>query len=200
MRSLMIKNPVNMRVDSGENGGNVLSGYAAVFYDERNEGTEYRMFDGVRERIMPGAFDDMRGDYISTFNHDPNQLLGRTEAGTLRFSVDEIGLRYEVDLPDTQIGNDVGQLAKRGDIDGSSFWFDFYDSDYSKRSDDDGEIWELNSVRGMIEFGPVTVPAYKATSAYKRSVEFTEKVLSEDRNKANTTRLRYLAKSRGLEV
>ena len=197
MRSLMMEKPVScVRMDDGSQ---KLSGYAAVYYDESDPGTEYRMFGNVRERIMPGAFDGMRGqDIISTFNHDPNQLLGRTSSGTLRFGVDSIGVSYEIDLPDTQLGNDTATLASRGDIDGSSFWFDFRESKYDKRADDDGEIWELREVRGLVELGPVTKPAYQATTAFKRSAEMTLEELQQTSNESTTNRLRLLAQYKGL--
>lgn len=195
MRSLIYEKPVECVRSEG--GGAKLTGYAAVYYDEKNPGTEYRMFEKVRERIMPGAFESVRGaEAISTYNHDPNQLLGKTSSGTFRFEVDKVGLKYEVDLPDTSLGRDIETLAKRGDIDGSSFWFDFFDSVYEKRSDEDGEIWELREVKGLIEMGPVTVPAYKATSAFKRSNELIQSELSdvEARNKQVTETLRIRKK------
>jgi uncharacterized protein len=199
MRSLLNEKPVSCV--RNEDGTAKLSGYAAVYYSENEDGTEYQMFGNVRERIMPGAFDGMVGrDIISTFNHDPNQLLGRTSSGTLRYSVDERGLFYEVDLPDTQLGRDTATLAERGDLDGSSFWFDFHGSEYEKRTEEGGEIWELKRVEGLVEFGPVTVPAYKATTAYKRSADLVREQIeaetAQETNKANTERLRLLAMSK----
>ena len=195
MRSLLNQKTVNCT--RSESGQNTLKGMAAVYYDEADQGTEYRLYGAVRERILPGAFDGVRdADIISTVNHDPNQLLGTTSSGTFRFDVTPDGVAYEIDLPDTQLGRDIATLAERGDIDGSSFWFDFGESVYNKRTDDEGEIWELQEVRGLVEMGPVTVPAYKSTTAFKRSQEMTE--LETSRNLAATTRLKLLAKSRGL--
>ena len=66
----------------------------------------------------PNAFDralaesdDVRG----LFNHDPDNLLGRTSSGTMRLSVDKKGLLYETDPGDTNVGRDVVQHIKRGD-------------------------------------------------------------------------------------
>src|SRR5574343_240132 len=72
-----------------------LTGYGAVFFNATNSGTQYKLAARTLERILPGAFDrairedDVRG----LFNHDQNHLLGRTSAGTMRLSVDSIGLR-----------------------------------------------------------------------------------------------------------
>ncbi len=50
-------------------------------------------------------------------------LLGRTLSQTLRLAVDDTGLEYEVDLPDTQYARDLAALAERGDVQHSSFAF-----------------------------------------------------------------------------
>ena len=58
------------------------------------------------------------------FNHDPNNLLGRTKSGTLTLAQDDKGLQYDCDLdPNTSVATDVYAMAKRGDLDGSSFAF-----------------------------------------------------------------------------
>src|SRR5688572_16918348 len=62
-------------------------------------------------------------DARALFNHDPNMLLGRAGAGTLRLSTDARGLRYEIDIPDTTVGRDVATSIARGDLAGSSFAF-----------------------------------------------------------------------------
>jgi HK97 family phage prohead protease len=50
-------------------------------------------------------------------------VLGRNKSGTLRLSVDGIGLRYEIDPPDTQAARDLIESLRRGDVSGSSFAF-----------------------------------------------------------------------------
>ena len=59
--------------------------------------------------IAPGAFRKtiQESDVRALFNHDPNFVLGRNKAGTLRLYEDGDGLGYEVDLPDTQAARDV---------------------------------------------------------------------------------------------
>src|SRR5690242_6100190 len=50
------------------------------------------------------------------WNHDVSAVLGRAGAGTLRLRSDDVGLFYEVDLPDTTVGRDVVELLRRGDV------------------------------------------------------------------------------------
>ena len=159
-----IKQKPQLRAE--DDGPTMLTGYGAVFYDETNPLTEYRLGEKLVERIMPGAFDNIDTDVISCFNHDPNQLLGRMSSGTLSLEVDDTGLKYSVaideDDPDHQR---VKAKMARGDVDGSSFWFHI--TDEAKRIEDGQTIYEIRGVE-LIEVGPVTEPAYKATSSKLR--------------------------------
>lgn len=154
----------------------VLVGYGAVFFDASNPGTEYNfagLWSDFRERIMPGAFDQaLREDDVrGLFNHDVNQILGRTIAKTLRLSVDRVGLRYEIDPPSTEAAKTVVEAIRRGDVNGSSFSFTVDEENWRTINDAEDrpiQIRELNRVR-LYDVGPVTFPAYQATSAGVRS-------------------------------
>lgn len=76
-----------------------IRGYAAVFNQLSED------LGGFRERVLPGAFKDCLAaspDVRCLFNHDPNAVLGRTKAGTLRLAEDNKGLHFDCDLPDTR--------------------------------------------------------------------------------------------------
>jgi uncharacterized protein len=161
----------------------VIVGYAAVFYRQGDPGTEFRLWQDAYERIMPGAFDaalrdgdDVRG----LVNHDPSQILGRSATGTVRLSVDRIGLRYEIDPPDTQAGKDTLALLARGDLDASSFGFRVYGGKRGQvawvdetRDGREVEIREIREVE-LLDVGPVTFPAYASATAGIRSDETPE--------------------------
>ena len=106
----------------------MIHGYGAVFFDPRDAaGTEYRLGSLTRERIAPHAFDKVlaSGDEVVSFlNHDMNFLLGRRSNGTLRIAKDHRGLKYEIDVDESDPDH-VKVLAKvrRGDLKGSSFSF-----------------------------------------------------------------------------
>lgn len=141
-----------------------LRGYAAVF----NQRTDILgLFD---EQIAPGAFKDAisRDDVRALFNHDPNHVLGRSTAGTLRMSEDETGLEYRIDPPDTQAGRDTVTLVARGDVQGSSFSFEVESEswDYPK---DAKPVRTIEKVK-LYDVGPVTFPAYEQTTVSARSV------------------------------
>ena len=144
-----------------------ISGYGAVFYREDEPETEFRLWDDMVERIAPTAFDEIEGrDVRSMFNHEPDLLLGRTTNGTLELSVDDIGLRYRVTPPDTQAGRDVRELVRRGDVDGSSFMFEVTGEEFEKR---DGVVYRTITRVNLYEVGPVTFPAYEATTSEARA-------------------------------
>lgn len=157
-------NALEIRLRAGQEP--VISGLAAVYFRDDNPGTEYQLWQGAVERIMPGAFDVANADdVVALFNHDPNQVLGRTP-DTLKLSVDDAGLRYEVTPSDTSFAQDVVKMIKRGDVRGSSFAFEVIKDNW--RIENDTAIREVRSVR-LVDVSPVTRPAYGATSVGLRS-------------------------------
>lgn len=162
------------KIEKREDGKRILNGYGAVFYDQSNPGTQYQLWDNVFERIAPTAFNrvisesqDVRG----LFNHDSNMVLGRTGAGTMRLYVDMRGLRYEIDLPDTAVANDLATLVERGDVDGSSFGFIVRGQERKYGKDGEPDVRIITDV-DLFDTGPVTFPAYDATTAGVRSAIF----------------------------
>lgn len=150
-----------------------LHGYAAVF----GQRTDIMgLFD---EQIAPGAFRDAigRDDVRALFNHDPNYVLGRSSAGTLRLAEDARGLRYDIDPPDTQVGRDVTISIARGDVQGSSFSFEVEEEswDYPK----DGRPVRTIQRAKLYDVGPVTFPAYEQTTVSARSREAARGVGAE---------------------
>jgi len=162
-----LKLPV--KLETREDGKPRIEGYAAVFYRADDPGTEYKIYDDIVERVMPTAFTEhfsAARDCKALFNHDAGCLLGREGNRTLTLSVDQIGLRYSIDPPDTQLGRDMVAYLARGDISGSSFAFRVT-----------GQTWkevgsmlyrQIDSVE-LFDVGPVTYPAYEATTAGLRS-------------------------------
>jgi HK97 family phage prohead protease len=156
---------VEVRADEGK--PKVIYGYAAVYYDGDAK-TEYELWDDMVERILPGAFDrairedDVRG----LFNHDPSEILGRMSAKTMRLAADNTGLSYEIDLPGTAEAERVAEAVRRGDVTGSSF--SFAPIVESWRQEENKLIRIIEEVR-LYDVGPVTFPAYEATTSGTRA-------------------------------
>jgi HK97 family phage prohead protease len=173
--------PHRAGIETRADGKKVIAGYAAVYHRADDPGTEYWLWPGeVVERIKPGAFDrairedDVRG----LFNHDPSEVLGRNTAGTLRLSVDDTGLRYEIDPPDW--AGRVVESIGRGDITGSSFGFmpDVTTFRDEKRDGKPVTVVERDAVR-LFDVSPVTFPAYESASVGLRGAGDGEAVRRE---------------------
>ena len=93
--------------------GKTVEGYAAVFHNPAERGTEYKLCDDIVEHIDPQAFQRAIAEKQPCrclVNHDPNYRIGRVDKGTLRLTTDKRGLKYEADLPDTQVGRDLSLI------------------------------------------------------------------------------------------
>lgn len=141
-----------------------------------------------REVLLPGAFDGVlsrrqdgpgrpsaaakrEGDCIACWNHDPGALLGRTSSGTLRLTADDVGLRFEIDPPDTQLARDLVSLTRRSDVFGASFAFTVDPADEAYEQTDTGAVRTIRAVSGLFDISLVTNPAYMGTVASVRSYE-----------------------------
>lgn len=160
-----------LSVKEDQNGRTVIRGYAALYdTDSQPLGPAN---DKFIERIKPGAFDGVirsNPDVFARYNHE--RLLGRSISGTLRLSLDDRGLAYEIDPKPADA--DVIQSLSRGDIRGSSFaFFSAKNSSRWYRDEQGRKVREIRSIDWLGDVGPVDTPAYKETEAYvsQRSLE-----------------------------
>lgn len=166
----------------------VIVGHAAVFNRIADIGGYYR------EKVQPGAFaraikeDDVR----ALFNHNPDLLLGRNKAGTLRLSEDEYGLAYEVD-PDMEISHtrDVVRMMERGDVTQSSFGFFVRKQQWEE--DEKGVVTRTIIEAELFDVSPVTYPAYTTTDVGVRSLTDWRSSAAYKPNLALLTRRHRLA-------
>ncbi len=198
-----------VRLEKRDGNQDILAGYAAVFYTPDDPGTEFQLYSDCKERIMPTAFDRAireGQDVRALFNHDPNCLLGRRSAGTMKCSADKRGFLYEIVPGDTSIARDVCQHVKRGDVTGSSFSFRVVKQMFATEGDMD--IREVHDV-DVYDAGPVVFPAYDATTAGMRSIgdhpeevrkAYLEWKAGQRRNTVVVPRSVVLARARTVEI
>lgn len=131
-----------------------ITGYAAVF------NTRAEISPGYLEQISPGAFSEAieRDDVRALLNHDPNIVLGRKKAGTLKLHEDARGLFYEISPPDTTAAVDLMKLILRGDVTGSSFSFTVLDQ---KKEQVNGALLRTVKKARLFDISIVTYPAYE---------------------------------------
>ncbi|MGS0465298.1 HK97 family phage prohead protease [Bacillus pacificus] len=145
--------------DATEEQPSNITGYAAVFNSKTNIGG---WFDEV---IEPGAFArslSENGDIRALFNHNWDNVLGRTKSGTLRLEEDEKGLKFEIELPNTSVGRDLAESMSRGDINQCSFgfWITEENWDYNVEP----ALRTIKEVE-LYEISVVSIPAYDDTEA-----------------------------------
>lgn len=75
---------------------------------------------GYKVRLMPNSA-KFAPVVFALYHHDFRDTLGDTASGTLRYSIDNIGVLVEIDLPNTSTGRDVLELVKTGRLRGMSF-------------------------------------------------------------------------------
>ncbi len=152
---------IEVRNDDGKN---VVVGYGAVFNSESND------LGGFVEYIAPGAFNGrLEDDVRFLINHD-GLPLARTTNNTLRLSVDERGLKYEADMPDTTLANDLMTLLRNGTISQSSFAFTVEEDSWENV--DGRNIRTINKVSRLYDISSVTFPAYNEAGSFAlRSLE-----------------------------
>lgn len=155
--------PVEFRIERRADKPVQLAGYAAVYNSLSEE------LWGFRERIAAGAFQGaLKADVRALMNHDPNLILGRSSAGTLRLTEDERGLGFELDLPETQTARDLVVSIERKDITGMSFAFRTIKDTWNKVASE----WLRTLLEvDLIDISPVTYPAYPDTSVAVRQLE-----------------------------
>lgn len=158
-----------------------IRGYAAKF----NVLSEFMY--GVRERILPGAFDDVLDDDVRALvNHD-GVPLARTRSKTLSIGIDDVGLWYEFTPADTPEARSLIEALDREDIDQSSFRFSVLSSGYDYVEDEnDGIVREISKISRLRDVSIVTFPAYPDASAelqrslddFKRTLEGKDEDMS----------------------
>ena len=164
--------------------GRTIEGYAAVF------GSDYEMYEGYKETIAAGAFDDTdMSDVVALYNHNSENLpLARSTdgKGTLNLSVDKHGLKFSFEAPETSEGNDLLVSIKRGDIQGCSFAFTVSEQTITDNDITNECVRTINKIGKLYDVGPVMFPAYDATEVevYKRSID-AAKPKKEEKKKIN---------------
>jgi HK97 family phage prohead protease len=132
------------------------------------------------EEIARGAFDSaLQGkiDIPVLFNHDANQIVGRTTSGTAKVWVNDAGhLAYSF-VPDAKnpVHQHVVRSIQRGDITQSSFAFTVSRAMWSASAKyGDDSYRTILEVKKLYDVSPVTYPAYSGTSVGSRDAEAIE--------------------------
>lgn len=134
-----------------------ISGYAIKFNKPSTAAAPFT------EYILPGALDDVDlSKVLALYDHDYANVLGRVDADTLVLKIDKVGLHFELEVPDTTLGQDVYNNVKLGNLKSMSFGFVVAK---------DGDSWEhgekpirkISRIKKLREISVVSIPAYDDT-------------------------------------
>ena len=144
----------------------IIKGQAAPF------GSLSEERGGVRDRIRKGAFrasiKGERRDVAALREHNPELLLGRLSAGTLRMRENLAGLQVEILPPDDNTGRSAVKSIERGDLRHMSFGYVV--KDFERVRENGNNIRELIDLE-MFDVSIVAFPAFADTSVATRSLE-----------------------------
>ena len=168
----------NVRIGGKSGEGRTVTGYALVFNEYSQD------LGGFREIIKPSALSGVldRSDVMALMNHDIKRgLLARSTnmKGSLILSVDRKGLKYTFEAPNYQLGTELLEGVKRGDIRSSSFSFAVTKEGQQWQKQGNEYIRTITQFDQIFDVSPVYKPAYLSTDVAVRS--FTE-YMNEQRN------------------
>ena len=167
-KRIIARYPIGQLRTEERDGAHYVTGYAALFNVISEE-----IWPGVREKLAPGAFTDAlkTSDVRANINHDSNLVLGRTSSGTLKLTEDELGLFFEVQLPDTTYARDLGELMRRGDVRENSFAFSVLPENIAvERVDEHNSIETVHKIERLYDVSIVAFPAYPQTFSVYRDL------------------------------
>ncbi|AQL56420.1 HK97 family phage prohead protease [Abyssicoccus albus] len=151
----------NIEFRSNSEDEHFIEGYALKF------GTYSEDLGGFKETILREALDNTdMSDVRALFNHNADHVLARTSAGTLKLSVDDVGLRFKAKIPKTSYGIDLIENIRNGNVNQCSFGFCVGPNGDEIRHDKNENIYlrTLKNIKEILDVSVVTYPAYKDTN------------------------------------
>ena len=146
----------------------LIEGYSIVFnqrsrvlYDKAQRKYFIEVID---PRAVTANFLDNQ-DIKFVFNHSNDALMARSVygVGSLRYSVDEYGVKYSFEMPNTTVGNDVLEMIRRGDVFGCSFAFTYAKDGVRDEKKDGQNLRTVIKMDSIHDFSIVVDPAYLGT-------------------------------------
>lgn len=174
---LEVRNTLGNVIRQADSESRMVEGYALLF-ETSSDGLNFE--EVISREALEGVI--ARSDVFALLNHSKERgILARSinGAGSLTLEVDEKGLLYRFDAPNTALGNELLENLRRGEINQSSFAFDV-DSDKWERKSDGTWKRTINQLGHLYDVSPVYNAAYSKTSVYMRGKEVEEERLAEE--------------------
>lgn len=150
----------------------------------------------AREAVSQELID--QNDVRLLYDHNPAAgTIGRSKfgVGTLRLYVDDEGLKFECEIPNTPFGKTIEEGIRRRDIDGVSFGF-YVGKDEKEKNADGTFNRRVLSFRKLVEISVLDVlPAYTDTQVAVRAIEEIEEQEKIEAKKKNDEELEKIRDS-----
>ena len=169
----------------------IVEGYAITFEQPATHTYGSRKFT---ETIKRGALDktDMK-DVPMRYNHDDGfMIMARTRNKSLQLIKDDIGLKVQADLLDTQSNRDLYKAIQEGLIDKMSFAFSIADGGDTWTFREGETLRDVNNIARLYDVSVVDTPFYDSTSIYARSLE----LLDSEEKRLDSLREREILKEK----
>lgn len=165
-------NKVEIRCElRSENGGRHISGKAISFDTQSND-------IGFIEILHRGCISQELIDssnIVFLYNHDYNQVIARANKGkgTLNIDLRDDGVYFDLDVPNTTMGNDLLENIRLGNITQCSFGFRYANEEGAYKDEKIDDVWYRNvyKIGELFDLSAVTYPAYDDTYVNARMQE-----------------------------
>ncbi len=142
----------------------------AIPYNKLSDNPIQGMPDGMKERILPGAFSrslESGRDVMMLWNHELKYIFGRTSKGTLSLRETNDGVSFDNIPPESGWAKDLLPSIKRGDY--SNMSFSFKDDVKADITFENGEYVRNVRKATLYEISLVPFAVYETTSIGMRS-------------------------------
>ena len=168
-----------------EEGSRKVEGYAIVFNQQSRELYDKASKKVFTETIDPRAVTKMflnDQDIKMLYNHSNDMLLARSTfgVGTLAYEIDDYGVKYSFEMPNTTVGNDVLELIRRGDVWGCSFAFTYAKDGVRDERRNGHNYRTVIQMASIDDFSIVVDPAYLGTYVSTREFNAPEEQNAEN--------------------
>jgi len=164
---------IEIRAIQNEEDKMLIEGYAITYEKPATHSYGSRKFT---ETIKRGSLDktDMK-DVPLRYNHNDNvMIMARTRNNSLRLIKDDVGLKVQAELLDTQSNRDLYKGIQEGLIDKMSFAFNVTPGGDKWTFGENETTREVNEIEKLFDVSVVDTPFYDSTSIYARSLDLLE--------------------------
>jgi HK97 family phage prohead protease len=154
----------------------IITGYALKFnqrskliYDKGLKFVEYILPEAINQKFINSQ------DIVCLLNHNTdNGVLARSKKGkgTLKLTVDSIGLKYSFEASKSPNGENVYQSILRGDLSASSLTFNIVEGgDRWVKQEDNTYIRYITKIHSIIDVSVVVSPTYESATEQTRKLK-----------------------------